>query len=94
MRVNWAVAAGYSLDPAVNIDIIKGIGPLWGSWQTWRGCLAARRCAPVQGQALRHDALPQQRARHLEPVVRIGDLDAPAARAGPGELMAAPPARR
>lgn len=38
MRVNWAVATGYSLDPAVNIDVIKGIGPLWGSWQTWRGC--------------------------------------------------------
>ena len=38
MRVNWAVAAGYSLDPSINVDLIKGIGPLWGSWQTWRGC--------------------------------------------------------
>lgn len=38
MRVNWAVATGYQLDPTVNIDLIKGIGPLWGSWQTWRGC--------------------------------------------------------
>lgn len=38
MRVNWAVATGYSLDPAVSIDLIKSIGPLWGSWQTWRGC--------------------------------------------------------
>ena len=38
MRVNWAVATGYNLDPAVNIDLIKSIGPLWGSWQTWRGC--------------------------------------------------------
>lgn len=38
MRVNWAVATSYSLDPTVNIDLIKGIGPLWGSWQTWRGC--------------------------------------------------------
>lgn len=38
MRVNWAVATGYSLDPAVDIDLIKSIGPLWGSWQTWRGC--------------------------------------------------------
>jgi hypothetical protein len=38
MRVNWAVAAGWRLDPAVNVNHIKGIGPMWGSWQTWRDC--------------------------------------------------------
>lgn len=38
MRVNWAVATGYSIDPAVNLDHIKSAGPIWGSWQTWRSC--------------------------------------------------------
>lgn len=38
MRVNWAVATGYSLDPTINMDRVKSIGPLWGSWQTWRSC--------------------------------------------------------
>ena len=38
MRVNWAVATGYDPDPNVNIDRIKSIGPIWGSWQTWRAC--------------------------------------------------------
>lgn len=38
MRVNWAVSRGYNLDPTVDIDRIKSVGPLWGSWQTWRAC--------------------------------------------------------
>lgn len=38
MRVNWAVATGYSIDPTISLDVIKGIGPLWGSWHTWRSC--------------------------------------------------------
>lgn len=38
MRVNWAVAKGYTIDPTVNVDKIKSIGPMWGSWQTWRSC--------------------------------------------------------
>ena len=38
MRINWVVAAGYDMDPAVDIDEIKAIGPIWGSWRTWRGC--------------------------------------------------------
>ena len=38
MRVCWAVAAGHTIDPAVEIDSMKAIGPIWGSWKTWRGC--------------------------------------------------------
>ena len=38
MRISWVVAAGYQLDPAVNVEQIKSVGPIWGSWQTWRGC--------------------------------------------------------
>lgn len=38
MRVTWLIAAGYQLDPALDLDRIKAIGPVWGSWKTWRGC--------------------------------------------------------
>ena len=38
MRVAWAVAAAYQLDAAIVIDQIKAVGPVWGSWRTWRGC--------------------------------------------------------
>lgn len=38
MRINWVFADSYQIDPTVNIDAIKSIGPTWGSWKTWRGC--------------------------------------------------------
>lgn len=38
MRINWVYANGHQIDPAVNIDTIKSIGPSWGSWKTWRPC--------------------------------------------------------
>ena len=38
VRINWVVSAGYDLDPAVDVDQIKAVGPIWGSWRTWRGC--------------------------------------------------------
>ena len=38
MRINWVVASTYQLDPAVDADAIKNIGPVWGSWRTWRSC--------------------------------------------------------
>lgn len=38
MRVNWIFADGYHLDPSRDPDQIKGIGPAWGSWRTWRSC--------------------------------------------------------
>lgn len=38
MRLSWIVATGYGLDPSIDIDKIKNIGSIWGSWQTWRGC--------------------------------------------------------
>lgn len=38
MRVNWVFADGYQLDPGLDTDIIKSIGPTWGSWRTWRSC--------------------------------------------------------
>lgn len=38
MRVNWVVTATYQLDPSISIDLIRAIGPIWGSWRTWRAC--------------------------------------------------------
>jgi hypothetical protein len=38
MRVSWVFAVGYTLDPAIDPESIKSVGPSWGSWQTWRGC--------------------------------------------------------
>lgn len=38
MRVHWVVAGQYQMDPAVDIDLVKAIGPTWGSWRTWRAC--------------------------------------------------------
>lgn len=38
MNINWVLANGTNLDPAIDLKRIKNIGSLWGSWQTWRGC--------------------------------------------------------
>jgi hypothetical protein len=38
MRVSWIVASDYVLDPAVSPDDLKVVGPIWGSWRSWRGC--------------------------------------------------------
>ena len=38
MRVNWVIASGYQLDPALDPDQLKLVGPIWGSWHTWRSC--------------------------------------------------------
>lgn len=38
MRVNWVVASHMVLDPAVSPDDLKVVGPVWGSWRSWRGC--------------------------------------------------------
>jgi len=38
MKISWAVAADYSLDPAVMVEQVKSVGPIWGSWRTWRSC--------------------------------------------------------
>ena len=38
MNVSWVLADTLTLDPLVNIDAMKEIGPMWGSWKTWRSC--------------------------------------------------------
>jgi hypothetical protein len=38
MQINWVVSSQYQLDPAIDVDLLKNIGPIWGSWRTWRSC--------------------------------------------------------
>lgn len=38
MNISWVFASGYEIDPTVDIEKIKNIGPTWGSWKTWRRC--------------------------------------------------------
>ena len=38
MRISWVIAGDYQLDPTVSVEQMKNIGPMWGSWRTWRGC--------------------------------------------------------
>lgn len=54
MRVCWTVTADHMIDPAVNIDRLKAVGPIWGSWRTWRNC--------ATDNVICHD---RQRAREL-----------------------------
>jgi hypothetical protein len=38
MKISWVVADGYTFDPTINLNQVKDIGPVWGSWRTWRSC--------------------------------------------------------
>lgn len=38
MKINWVAAEGYSLDPGIDAESMKNVGPIWGSWTTWRSC--------------------------------------------------------
>ena len=38
MNVSWVLADNIILDPLADLPTMKEIGPLWGSWKTWRAC--------------------------------------------------------
>lgn len=38
MNISWVFSSQYRLDPTVDIDAVKNLGPTWGSWKTWRSC--------------------------------------------------------
>ena len=38
MKINWALANNFVLDPTVDIEQLKHCGSFWGSWRTWRAC--------------------------------------------------------
>ena len=35
-KISWVLSDSAELDPTQNINELKKIGPLWGSWKTWR----------------------------------------------------------
>jgi len=38
MNISWVLSDTCSIDPTVDINGLKEIGPIWGSWKTWRSC--------------------------------------------------------
>lgn len=38
MNISWVFADTVALDPTIDIATMKEIGPMWGSWRTWRQC--------------------------------------------------------
>lgn len=38
MNISWVLADSVLIDPTQDIAALKNIGPLWGSWRTWRAC--------------------------------------------------------
>jgi hypothetical protein len=38
MNISWVFADTLVLDPLTDVDTMKEIGPMWGSWRTWRSC--------------------------------------------------------
>lgn len=38
MNISWVLADTCTIDPSIDLTSMKDIGPIWGSWKTWRGC--------------------------------------------------------
>lgn len=38
MNVSWVLSNTLILDPSIDIEAVKAVGPFWGGWQTWRSC--------------------------------------------------------
>lgn len=36
MNISWVLADTVEMDPTQSIDDLKRLGPVWGSWRTWR----------------------------------------------------------
>lgn len=38
MNISWVVSDYYNPDPLLDLQPLKNIGSIWGSWRTWRNC--------------------------------------------------------
>lgn len=36
MKISWVISDTAVIDPTVEIDSLKNIGPFWAGWRTWR----------------------------------------------------------
>jgi len=52
MNISWVLADSTVLDPTLDVNTLKNIGPIWGSWKTWRGCNTDNVICHDQGQAV------------------------------------------
>jgi hypothetical protein len=52
MNISWVLADNTVLDPTLDITNLKDIGPIWGSWKTWRGCGTDNVVCHDQGRAV------------------------------------------
>ena len=39
MNISWVLADAATIDPTQELEILKHVGPVWGSWRTWRAYL-------------------------------------------------------
>lgn len=52
MNICWVLADNTVLDPTLNIVSLKDIGPIWGSWKTWRAYSTDNVVCHNQNQAV------------------------------------------
>ena len=52
MNICWVLADNTVLDPTLDITVLKDIGPIWGSWKTWRAYSTDNVVCHEQGQAV------------------------------------------
>jgi len=78
MKITWALADTAALDPAVDLDKLKNIGPIWGGWQTWRAWTTDNvKCHDVtQARSLVSREFHTRCNLHL-PATAYKDLDRP-----------------
>lgn len=36
VRIGWVLADDAMIDPTIDMESLKAMGPMWGSWKTWR----------------------------------------------------------
>ena len=51
MKVCWVVADNTILDHTVDLEQLKNVGSVWGSWKTWRNCGTDNAICNEIGQA-------------------------------------------
>lgn len=36
MKISWVLADAATINPAIDLESLKQVGPMWGGWRTWR----------------------------------------------------------
>lgn len=51
MRISWVLSDSAVIDPTLDIDRLKDIGPIWGGWRTWRSYATDNVVCHVESEA-------------------------------------------